>query len=143
MAAVVVPEALPQWGPFAALVICGTVGVVGWARAKGATPATSHGSLETTIVCLGVGCGAAAATLGWIAWSSAALPRDPGLLALAGGASAALLVMLLGGLGWIARLGRGFAVHTGRRFDALPAMFLLIALAQAAVAALAALRLGA
>jgi hypothetical protein len=103
-----------------------------------------HGRIEATLVLLAIGIAAALGGIGAVAdevWLDAPLRRaDPGdwLVAIFVAAHAIVVVRALG---WMRRLTREYTVRTGIRFDALPVVFLLCGIAQAAGVILIATRL--
>jgi hypothetical protein len=126
---------------FLALPIGGLIGVVGWLRAHWGAGAPCRHDLTLTLVMLGVGVLTALAVfavpLGGFVAELTMTPR-PSAVSLAVCAAVALcpFVWVLAGIGWMQRSVRLYALHTGMRFDALPALMLFVAVALAAAAAL-------
>jgi hypothetical protein len=127
------------------LTAAGVAGVAGWLRAHWLVRAAPRGNLDVTLACLAIGVAAALVPSGlagllWVEWIEADRrfgPR-PTLVTLV---AAAHLVVAVSAIGWMQRLARHYARRTGERYDALPMVFLLLALALALVATLIAVSL--
>ena len=142
-------------GPFGAVVVVlsvgGVIGVIGWARARQGTSRPEGHNVTATLLCLLVGIGTALAVGAFAAAPIVMpLPESWGPVAAAWPAAAlwpaALfvavhVVWVLAGIGWMQRLMRRHAEHTGRAFDGIPATLLCVAIGLGAAAAVLTLRL--
>lgn len=140
VAAVVEQTANPMGTVIVVLSAGGAIGVIGWLRAHRGTSAPEGHNVTATLVCLVVGAVTALA-VGAIAAAPIVISlRDPWIRLAevwpAGLFVAAHVVWVLAGIGWMQRLTRRYAEHTGRAFDGLPAASLCVAIALAAAAAL-------
>jgi hypothetical protein len=117
----------------------GAIGVIGWVRAlRGIRRPEGH-NVTATLVCLVVGTATALAVGAFAAtpmvgslresWGPATVTWPAGLVV------AAHAVWVLAGIGWMQRLMRRHAEHTGRAFDGIPVVLLVVALTLALVAA--------
>lgn len=136
-------------GPFGPVVVVlstgGVIGVVGWVRARQGFSRPEGHNVTATLVCLVVG---TATALAVGTFSAAPMvgglrePWGPAAVALPGAAAwpaalfvAAHAVWVLAGIGWMQRLIRRYAEHTGRAFDGVPVVLLVVALTLALLAA--------
>ena len=128
------------------LSVGGVIGVIGWARARQGISRPEGHNVTATLLCLLVGTATALAAGAFAAAPIAvSLPQLPGpapaawLAAAAGPAAlfvAVHVVWVLAGVGWMQRLMRRYAEHTGRAFDGIPVVLLCVAITLAAAAAL-------
>ena len=114
----------------------GAVGVIGWMRARHQVWSPEEYNLTATLVCLVVGAITALAVGAIVAVPlSAMMPERayawPGFLFVA-----ANVVWGLHGIGWMQRLARRYAEETGRAFDGIPTVALVITIALAVAATL-------
>ena len=119
----------------------GAVGMFGWLRAHHQVKRPTMHNVTATLLCLAVGI-ATALAVGAIVmvptveaalrspWGSPAAAW-PGVLFVAAHA-----VWALSGIAWVQRLSLRYAEHTGRPFDGIPIIVLLVAIALATAAAL-------
>lgn len=111
----------------------GTLGIVGWLRARWGARTPERHNVALTLAFLAIGIATALAVLALVAWFAAAGPRgslpldDPSLLALAAFV-VAHGVWIVAGIAGVERLMFSYAVRTGRTFDAIPLAMLLVAL---------------
>lgn len=127
---------------FALLSIGGALGILGYVRAHlGAREPDRH-NVTATLVCLAVGTLVAFAVAGFVVAQAVASWRAPwsrnAWLGLAALFAAANLVWALAGVAWMQRLPCCYAAKTGRVFDSLPVVLLLLAIALAIAAVLTA-----
>jgi len=127
---------------FALLSVGGALGFLGYLRARwGARDPRQH-NITATLACLAAGVLAALSVAGFVLVTAVASWREPWgsavWLVLGALFATANVVWALAGIGWMQRLARRYAEHTGRPFDGLPALLLLVAVALATTAALAA-----
>jgi hypothetical protein len=120
--------------PYFLLTAAGTAGVVGWIRAHWQIGPSPRGNVETTMICLSLGVAAALVPIGFAAF--AAIPRGHvgANVWAATILAAAHAIVAIAAVGWMQRLAWHYADRTGRRFDTLPVIFLLVALGLAAAA---------
>jgi hypothetical protein len=123
----------------------GAIGVIGWVRAlRGIRRPEGH-NVTATLVCLVVGTATALAVGAFAATPMVAGLREPwGPAAVAWPAAlfvAAQAVWVLAGIGWMQRLMRRHAEHTGRAFDGIPVVLLFVAIGLGVAAALLTLTL--
>jgi hypothetical protein len=142
-------------GPFGPVVVVlsvgGVIGVVGWARARQGSSRPEGHNVTATLVCLVVGTATALAVGAFAATPMVGGLREPwGPAAVAWTAAAAWpaalfvaahAVWVLAGIGWMQRLMRRHAEHTGRAFDGIPVVLLFVAMGLGAAAALLTLTL--
>ena len=126
------PEAIPPL----LLTAAGVAGVVGWFRAG-----ARRASPELTLTCLALGFAAALAPAGFAALTWVAADLAESWVWIVTLVAAAHLVMAVAAIGWMQRVVRLHRERTGERFDALPLVFLLLALALAIGATLVTARL--
>jgi hypothetical protein len=138
--ALVEQTANPLGTVIVALSAGGAIGVIGWVRALRGINRPEEHNVTLTLVYLVIGTVTALA-VGAISsvpmvvslrepWE---LPTDAWPVVLF---VAAHMVWVLAGIGWMQRLTRRYAEHTGRAFDGIPAALLCVAIALAAAAAL-------
>jgi hypothetical protein len=118
----------------------GAIGVVGWVRALRGIGRPEGHNVTATLVCLVVGVATALAVgafaaapivVSWRdAWGGPVAAWPAGLFVVA------QAMWVLAGIGWMQRLTRRHAEHTGRAFDGTQVVFLFVAIALAATAAL-------
>ena len=118
----------------------GAIGVIGWLRAlRGVRRPEGH-NVTATVVCLVVGTATALAVGAFAAAPIAVSFRDPWGLDFATWPAllfaAAHAIWVLAGIGWMQRLTRRYAEHTGQAFDGIPAALLCVAIALAVAVAL-------
>lgn len=122
---------------FVALSAGGAIGVAGWIRAHLAMRAPERHDITLTLLCLAVGIVTALVVgVGTVVVTLADLHDTWGLATwsssgLAGAFGAAHLVWVLGAIGWMERLARRYKERTGRAFDTIPVVFLMVAIALA------------
>jgi len=135
--------------PFGTVVVAlsagGAIGVIGWLRARRGISSPDGHDVTATLVCLVVGIATALAVGAFSAapivvylrkpWGPVAAAWPAGLFA------AAHAVWVLAGIGWMQRLMRRHAEHTGRAFDGIPVVLLFVAMGLGAAAALLTLTL--
>ena len=123
---------------FALLSIGGAVGFVGYLRAHRAGREPNRHNLTATLICLTVGVGTALAVAVFVAAEGVDSWLAPwgrnAWLGLAALFAAANLTWALAGVAWIQRLPGRYAAKTGRAFDSLPVVLLLVAIALAVTA---------
>jgi len=109
----------------------GTVGIVGWIRAHRPLTGARSGTPELTMACLAIGIAAALvpSVFAAAAWIDVTEPDEWAWVATA--FAAAHVIVALRAIGWIQRLARDHATRTSQRFDAIPLVFLLVAVALA------------
>jgi hypothetical protein len=124
---------------FAALVLGGVLGLVGYGWAHLIARSRARRSITAPLLLLAVGASTALGVAGGVAFELvsgwAEWGADFGLV-LGGAFVAANLVWVISGVAWMQRLARGYAEREGRPFDGLPVLLLFVALALAAAAAL-------
>lgn len=143
-------------GPFGPVVVVlsagGVIGVIGWVRARQGFSKPEGHNVTATLLCLLVGTGTALAVGAFAAAPIVMpVPESWGPVAAAWPAAAvwpaavvwpaamfvaAHVVWVLAGIGWMQRLMRRHAEHTGRVFDGIPLVLLCVAITLAAAAAL-------
>ena len=123
---------------FALLSIGGAVGFVGYLRAQSAGREPTRHNLTAILICLAVGIGTALAVAVFVAAQAIDSWRAPwgrnAWLGLAALFAAANLVWALAGAAWMQRLPGRYAAKTGRAFDGLPVVLLLVAITLATTA---------
>lgn len=117
----------------------GAIGVIGWVRARQGISRPAGHNVTATLVCLAIGTATALAVAAFAAVPTAVSWREPwgpaaGLPTVL--FAAAHAVWVLAGIGWMQRVMRCHAEHTGRVFDGIPATLLCVAITLAATAAL-------
>jgi hypothetical protein len=127
---------------FALLSLGGALGFVGYLRAHWAVKRLDRHDVTATLLFLGAGVVTALAVAGYAVTGILDGLRSPWAspvrVALTTLFAAANVVWALSGIAWMQRLARRYVERTGRAFDGLPALFLFMAVALAAAAALAA-----
>jgi hypothetical protein len=125
---------------FALLSAGGALGFLGYWRAHGGALKPHGHNVTATLTCLAAGIVAALVVAGYTVASAVSGLREPWSdgpwVILPALFAAANLVWALSGIAWMQRLARRYAEKTGRTFDTLPVMFLLVSLALAIAAAL-------
>ena len=127
-----------QWVAYVLLTAAGTAGVVGWIRAQRQIGPSPRGSIETTMICLSLGVAAALVPIGFAAWAWTDAEHVGSKIWATTIVGAAHAIVIIGAVGCMQRLGWHYADRTGRRFDSLPVIFLLVALGLATAAILVA-----
>jgi hypothetical protein len=117
---------------FGLLSVGGALGFVGYVRAHRGVKDPGEHNVTATLLCLVAGVVAALFVAGYVAfgaldrlgspWSSPMLAVPSVLF------SAANLVWAMSGVAWMQRLPHRYAEDTGRPFDTLPAMLLIVAI---------------
>jgi hypothetical protein len=124
---------------FGLVTIGGVLGFVGYARAHVAARHLVRHNVTLTLLCLAAGVAAALAVAGYAVFGSLDGLRTPWRsrewLLLAPFA-AANLVWAASGIAWMQRLPHRYAEKTGRAFDTLPVILLLVAVLLSIAAAL-------
>jgi hypothetical protein len=125
---------------FGALSVGGVLGLVGYGRALAGARKPARHNVTATLVCLTFGVVtalivAAYSVLGTLdgfrqLWAS------PMLVSLATLFTTANVVWALSGIAWMQRLPRRYTERTGRAFDGMPVLILLVAITLATAAAL-------
>ena len=118
---------------FAALSIGGVLGCIGYVRAVIGSRKPERHNITATLVCLTAGVATALVVAGLVVflavseapWSARGLIGMPALFAVAN------LVWAIAGVGWMQRLPIRYSERTGRAFDGMPAMLLVVAIALA------------
>jgi hypothetical protein len=140
VAALVEQTANPLGTVIVVLSVGGGIGVIGWVRARQGTSTPEGHNVTATLVCLVVGTATALAVGAFASAPIVMSLRDPWLRPAdawpAGLFVAAHAVWALAGIGWMQRVTRRYAEHTGHAFDGIPAALLCVAIALAAAAAL-------
>jgi len=154
LGALFAPFALPtglSGQPFAlayfALTAGGAIGLTGWVRAHLAMRAPERHGISVTLFCLVVGIVTALVVAGGTVAATLADLRDGSDRAawfrsgLSGAYAAAHVVWALGGVGRMERVARRYRERTGRAFDSIPFVFLLVAIGLALCVPVAAILL--
>jgi hypothetical protein len=124
-----------RWVGPVLLTAAGTAGVVGWIRAHWQIGPSPRGSVETTMTCLSLGVAAALVPIGFaaFAWIDGEYEGSIWVITIVGAAHA---IVSIAAVGWMQRVAWHYADRTGRNFDSLPMIFLLVAVGWAAAAIL-------
>jgi hypothetical protein len=125
---------------FILLSIGGAIGIVGWLRARWGARTPERHNVALTLSLLAIGIATALAVGGFATYVAIAKPwgwTGPSLAAVATFVIAHG-VWIVCGIAWIERLTFNYAVRTGRIFDAIPIVLLLVALGLVLAVALAA-----
>lgn len=124
---------------FALLSAGGVLGFLGYVRAHFGAQNPGRHNVTATLVCLAAGVVTALVVVGfsltgvldaWRPWRDGPWVAAPALFAVAN------LVCVVSGVAWMQRLPRRYAEKTGRAFDGLPVLLLLVAIALATAALL-------
>ncbi|HEX5048577.1 MAG TPA: hypothetical protein VFX89_15790 [Gammaproteobacteria bacterium] len=119
---------------FVALTTGGAIGVTGWIRAHLAMREPERHGITLTLLCLAIGivtalAVAAGTVVATLSGSEDSWDRAAWLSAVpAAGFAAAHLVWVLGAVGWMERVARRYRERTGRAFDTIPFVFLIVAI---------------
>ena len=120
----------------------GATGIIGWLRALIGIREPEHHNIDLTMVCLTTGVVTALAVGGFAVLETFAAMREAGIWgisswsALWGLFAAAHAAWILFGIAWMQRLARRYQENTGRSFDVIPPIFLLLALSLLVIAAI-------
>lgn len=125
---------------FGLLSVGGVLGFLGYWRAHGGAQRPGRHNVTATLVCLAAGVVAALVVSAYALTGVLDGWRDPWdgrpWIAVPTLFAAANLVWALSGIAWMQRLPRRYSEKTGRKFDSLPLIPLLVALALALAAGL-------
>jgi len=108
----------------------GSIGIVGWLRARWGARTPERHNVGLTLAFLTIGIATEPAVGGFVIYYAMKQPldwSDPFLIAIAAFV-VAHGVWIVAGIAWIERLMFSYAVRTGRIFDAIPVALLLVAL---------------
>ena len=128
---------------FAALCIGGVLGCIGYIRALIGARNPEHHNITATLVYLTAGVATALVVAGFVLFlavseaprSAVELIGKPALFVVAN------LVWAIAGIGWMHRLPARYTERTGRAFDGMPAVLLVVAIALTTAATLTTLTL--
>lgn len=125
---------------FGSLSVGGALGFVGYARAHWGVKDPGDHNVTATLLCLVAGVAAALFVAGYAAFGTLDGQRSPWgspMLAVPSALfSVANLAWATSGVAWMQRLPHRYAEETGRAFDSLPAMLLIVAITLTTVALL-------
>jgi len=122
------------------LTVGGAAGILGWLRARAQVTRADSLSMTVTLVCLSIGTATALAVGAIVAIPLSAAMMEPwgapaeawpGLLF-----PVANVIWAQHGIGWMQRLVRRYSEQTGRPFDGMPTVALVMTIALAMAAAL-------